>query len=259
MNFEKTIDRVSNICIEAGHRIMEIYNSSEDFNVEHKSDNTPLTIADKSSNEIICNGLKDLEQLYPVISEENKLKSFEERRNYEYAWLVDPLDGTKEFIKRNGEFTVNVALIHQGKAIGGVVYVPAVDKLFYGIKNHGSFVKSGGKTTRLECNSFDMKQKALRVVCSRSHLNPVTEAFLASLDEPKTIARGSSLKFLVLAEGKAELYPRLAPTMEWDTAAAQIILEEAGGMVLDVDQQEALKYNKPNLLNPHFIARAKLG
>ncbi len=258
MELNEIIAQVCNIARDAGEKIMEIYNASEHVQIEKKADNSPLTIADKAANDIICEGLVALEKQWPIISEENKLVEFEERSKYEFAWMVDPLDGTKEFIKRNGEFTVNIALIHKNRSIAGVVYIPCDESCYYAIKGEGAFKLHGGESTKLDSSSFSMGDSGLRVVCSRSHLNPETQEFLDNLNEPETVSKGSSLKFLVLASGDAELYPRLAPTMEWDTAAAQIILEEAGGKVIQADNQEVLQYNKENLLNPFFIASGKI-
>jgi len=254
MELEKTIASVCDIAVEAGKAIMEIYNRSEGIEIEKKSDNSPLTIADKASNKVICDGLVGLEPRWPIISEENKQQEYSVRKEYSYAWMVDPLDGTKEFIKRNGEFTVNIALIHNNKSIAGVVYIPCTNALYYAIEGKGAFqITSDGKE-RLEASAFRMTDPGLRVVCSRSHLNEDTQRFMDKLSEPATVSRGSSLKFLVLASGNAELYPRLAPTMEWDTAAAHIILEEAGGRVYQAENEKPLRYNKENLLNPFFIA-----
>lgn len=238
----------------AGEKILEIYNASEGVKIEKKADNSPLTIADKEANKIICDGLENLDVQYPIISEENKLVDYSSRANYEYAWMVDPLDGTKEFINRNGEFTVNIALIHNGVTVAGVVYVPCTEVTYYAIKGKGAFKIENDNKQVLKCNTFNMNDENLKVVCSRSHLNPETQEFMDKLSDPEKVSKGSSLKFLILAEGKADLYPRLAPTMEWDTAAAHIILEEAGGQVLNAETNTPLAYNKENLLNPFFIA-----
>lgn len=239
----------------ANEAILQIYNGS-DFDVELKSDQSPLTIADKTANKIICDYLEKLTPSYPILSEENKTIPYEVRRHFRRFWMVDPLDGTKEFVKRNGEFTVNIALIEDGKSIMGVVGVPCSGEIYWAIRGEGAYKVEAGKEIRIESNTFTMKDKGLRVVCSRSHLNEETQAFMDRLDEPRAISKGSSLKFLVLAEGGAELYPRLAPTMEWDTAAAQIVLEESGGKVYINGSHTPVTYNKENLLNPHFIAYA---
>lgn len=251
---DNIILKVCAIAKLAGEKILEIYNASEGVKIEKKADNSPLTIADKEANKIICDGLENLDVQYPIISEENKLVDYSSRANYEYAWMVDPLDGTKEFINRNGEFTVNIALIHNGVTVAGVVYVPCTEVTYYAIKGKGAFKIENDDKQVLKCNTFNMNDENLKVVCSRSHLNPETQDFMDKLSEPEKVSKGSSLKFLILAEGKADLYPRLAPTMEWDTAAAHIILEEAGGQVLNAQTNTPLAYNKENLLNPFFIA-----
>ena len=253
-----TVEAVKKIAIEAGKAILDIYNNKKDFQIESKADETPLTIADKTANKIICDGLAKLDIQYPIISEENKMIPFEERKNYDYYWLVDPLDGTKEFIKRNGEFTVNIALIHQNRSVMGVVYTPISNEIFWAVKDQGAFYNNGNTSVvKLKANDFKFADKKLRVVCSRSHLNEATQSFVNQFEAHQLVPKGSSLKFLIIAQGKAEIYPRLAPTMEWDTAAAQIILEEAGGKVLQYNNKQALGYNKENMLNPSFVAYAK--
>lgn len=245
------------IARDAGAAILNIYEDPSRFNVEHKSDDSPLTAADQAANAVICEALEQLPQRFPIISEENKAVPYEMRKAYDYYWLVDPLDGTKEFIKRNGEFTVNIALVHRERVVLGVVYAPVLDHLYWASEGQGAFSEKEGHTQRLQALSFNQQDKGLKVVCSRSHLNEGTQAFVDALDTPDLVATGSSLKFLLLAAGEAHVYPRLAPTMEWDTAAAQIIVEEAGGQVLRHDNGQPLHYNKENLLNPHFIAKAK--
>jgi len=252
---------IKQIALEAGVVIMEVYADETSFGVTQKKDDSPLTLADQRANTVICDGLKKLTPEIPIISEENKEIPYSERKNYEYAWLVDPVDGTKEFIKRNGEFTVNIALIHQNRVVLGVVYVPAVHELFWAASGHGAFLsKDGmaGESISLKAPSFTMKDEGLGVVCSRSHLNEETAAFIDNLNQPVKVSKGSSLKFLILAQGGAHVYPRLAPTMEWDTGAAQIILEEAGGHVINVETDQALEYNKENLRNPHFVGYARV-
>jgi 3'(2'), 5'-bisphosphate nucleotidase len=253
---ETTLDRLKAIARAAGTAILEIYNHYVDIEIEQKSDDSPLTLADRISNEIICTGLSALDVQYPIISEENKEIPFSERENYEYCWMVDPLDGTKEFIKKNGEFTVNIALIHKGQPVLGIVYTPCTDEMYWAVKGQGAFVQKSGTVSTLKAGFFDVKSQALKVVASRSHLNEATKNFIEQLKNPIIVSRGSSLKFLMLACGEADLYPRMAPTMEWDTAAAQIILEEAGGHLLDAESLQALTYNKKTLLNPNFIACA---
>ncbi|MEN0005955.1 MAG: 3'(2'),5'-bisphosphate nucleotidase CysQ, partial [Bacteroidota bacterium] len=251
--------KVGAIARQAGAAIMEIYDNEADFGVEIKGDDSPLTKADKAANTVICAGLEQLEPVFPIVSEENAAIPYEERRTFTYNWLVDPLDGTKEFIKRNGDFTVNIALVHEGCVVLGVVYIPAIDGLYWAVKGGGAFRESEDGLVALQAASFSRQDEGLKVVCSRSHLNEATQAFIDALNKPDKVARGSALKFLILAEGAAHYYPRLGPTMEWDTAAAQIVLEEAGGTVTLEDGESPLLYNKENLLNPFFIAKGREG
>lgn len=248
------INIVNELAVAAGKAIMEIYkDNSIDWNVEKKADNSPLTIADKAANKVICEGLIKKYPEIPILSEENKMQDFEERKNWNLFWLVDPLDGTKEFIKKNGEFTVNIALVQKGRPISGVVYVPATEELFFAEKEKGAFKTTyDGTTTSLKTKKYGKGEKGVKVVCSRSHMSEETEMFVSQFDEPEMLSKGSSLKLMLVAEGLAHVYPRIAPTMEWDTGAAQIIVEEAGGKVLQYQTNEPVIYNKENLLNPYF-------
>ncbi len=253
MDLKELAQEAVQIARQAGGEIMAIY-GREDFDVELKADESPLTIADKAANDLICAQLEQLSVQYPIVSEENKAIPYEERRHFDYHWLVDPLDGTKEFIKRNGEFTVNIALIHEGRPVLGVVHVPCFSETYWGAEGIGAFVVKNGNTEKLQAASFKMTDEQLGVVCSRSHLNEETQAFVDQLKSPALVPKGSSLKFLIVAKGEAHIYPRLGPTMEWDTAAAQAVLEQAGGSVIDEGTKAPLRYNKENLLNPYFIA-----
>ncbi len=241
--------------LKAGEVIMNVYNSN-DFNVELKGDNSPLTKADQAAHQEIVKLLEPTN--IPILSEEGRSIPFEERKNWDFFWMVDPLDGTKEFIKRNGEFTVNIALIHEKRSILGVVFSPVLRKLFYAVKGEGAKIEFDGDVKRLDVLHFSNEDSHLKVVASRSHLNEETQSFLNRLKEPEIVSMGSSLKFLIIAEGNAHLYPRFAPTMEWDTAAAQIILEEAGGSVVREDTRLPVEYNKENLLNPYFLSSGKI-
>ena len=245
---------VMKIAQAAGAAILEIYTQAEGVEIERKADNSPLTIADRTANKIICDGLEQLAVQYPVISEENKEIPYETRRHFTQHWLVDPLDGTKEFIKRNGDFTVNIALVENQRVVLGVVYIPVTDESYFAVQGEGAFEVKNGVTKRLQVTNFQAVDENLKLVCSRSHLNEKTQNFVANYRNPELVSRGSSLKFLLLAKGEAHIYPRLAPTMEWDTGAAQIILEEAGGSVIDAETNAPLLYNKENLRNPEFIA-----
>jgi 3'(2'), 5'-bisphosphate nucleotidase len=248
-----SIEQLKTIARNAGAAILEVYNQ-DDFGIMIKTDNSPLTKADNAANDVICAGLEELRELFPIISEENKDIPYESRRNYTTFWLVDPLDGTKEFIKRNGEFTVNIALISNGRPVFGVVYAPVPNTMYYAAEGSGAYVETAAGEKKLEAATFSMKDSGLNIVCSRSHLNDETQAFIDNLTAPDTVSRGSSLKFLILATGEAHLYPRIAPTMEWDTGAAQCVLKEAGGKVVEYETGEPLMYNKKVLLNPFFLA-----
>jgi 3'(2'), 5'-bisphosphate nucleotidase len=238
---------------EASKEILEVYRSG-DFQAEAKGDKSPLTIADKNAHRSIVSVLKASN--IPVLSEEGKEIPYEERKNWQYFWMVDPLDGTKEFIKRNDEFTVNIALIHEGKPILGVVAVPVTGDVYYASAGNGAYLKRNGKEVKLAHRQpVDLSKSGLRVVASRSHMNPETQEFIDKLRESTLVSAGSSLKFMLLAEGKADVYPRYAPTMEWDTAAAHAIVLETGQTVTEYGSDRALTYNKENLLNPYFLVR----
>lgn len=244
----------------AGQEIIKIY-QGDDFQVEIKRDETPLTIADRRSNQVILQGLEGLFPGIPLLSEESKKTSYRKRKEWEYLWLVDPLDGTKEFIKRNGEFTINLALINKNCPIFGMIYLPVSGLMYYAflgsgvykIENNGSTIKVAKKRVK-----HFKKRKTVRLISSKSHYNRETEEYVEKLkrkhQQIEMISIGSAMKFMYLAEGKADIYPRLAPTMEWDTAAGQIILEESGGRVLDFQAREPLVYNKEDLKNPWFVA-----
>lgn len=233
----------------ASKEILKIYNSG-DFGVDMKSDDSPLTRADKKGHEVICSYLDSTG--IPILSEEGKHTEFEIRKNWKRLWIVDPLDGTKEFIKRNGEFTVNIALVENGRPVLGVVEAPVLSTQYFGFIGSGAFIYSDEQTEQLTpIKEIDFKTKTLRVVASRSHLNSETQDFLNELNEPKIVSMGSSLKFMMIAQGKADIYPRFAPTMEWDTAAAHAIISSLGGKVETPNGIELI-YNKHNLLNPNF-------
>lgn len=239
---------------KASNGIMEIYNSGI-FDTELKGDNSPLTLADKKSHNIIIEELKQTG--LPVLSEEGKNIPFEERKNWEKFWLIDPLDGTKEFIKRNGEFTVNIALIENGKPIWGVVSAPVLGKTYFMDEmNNVQLKTNSGETTLIKkTKEFNPDRKGNRVVASRSHIDPKTQKFLDELPEPEIVSMGSSLKFMMLAEGLADVYPRFAPTSEWDTAAAHAILNALNYKVYQEDSDSELMYNKESILNTGFICR----
>jgi 3'(2'), 5'-bisphosphate nucleotidase len=238
---------------EACKAILQVYHSG-DFQAEAKGDNSPLTLADKQAHIVIASRLQATG--FPVLSEEGKAIAYEERKTWPYFWMVDPLDGTKEFLKRNDEFTVNIALIHKNIPVLGVVAIPVTGEVYFAAQGSGAFVKRENKTSQLPARTpINLTQPGLRVVASRSHMNEETKAFIESLQAPTLVSKGSSLKFMLLAENKADIYPRYAPTMEWDTAAAHAILKETGLKVLQLDKDEELLYNKENLLNPYFFVR----
>ncbi len=250
--FEKiNINEIKNIALEAGRLIMQIY--EKDFSIEYKDDNSPLTQADTKSNELICDRLKLLYPEIPIMSEENKQVAYEIRKDWDCYWCIDPIDGTKEFIKKNGEFTVNIALICKGEPVLGAVYAPALQELYSAKKGEGAYKNE----QRLPLRANDNPKQKLSVVASKSHLSSETQAFIDSLDakEIEQVSKGSSLKLCMVAEGSADIYPRLAPTMEWDTAAADAIVREAGKMTYQFESQEPLMYNKENLLNPWFVVK----
>jgi 3'(2'), 5'-bisphosphate nucleotidase len=237
--------------ILGGKEIMKIYD--QDFEVITKEDNTPLTIADKNANEIIENKLKQTG--IPVLSEEGIHADYEERRHWEYLWIVDPLDGTKEFVKRNGEFTVNIALVKNGNPVMGVIYVPVKKWLYYS-SSLGAFKKVNDKVDQLPIYN---KRDKLIVVGSRSHLSKETADYFESLKtmhgDIEIISMGSSLKICLVAEGKADLYPRFAPTMEWDTAAGHAIVNSAGKNLIDYYTNKEMTYNRKILKNNWFIVK----
>ncbi len=239
------------IARQAGAAIMQIY--ERDFSVELKDDNSPLTEADRASHEIIDRGLRALVPSYPILSEEADQGTHEERASWQTYWLVDPLDGTKEFIKRNGEFTVNIALIDGHVPILGVVYAPAIDRLYSGLYGQGAWLSAnGGEDAQIRVTSH--VGETVRVVGSRSHASEHLAKYLERLGTHEIKSMGSSLKICLVAEGAADVYPRFGPTSEWDTAAAHAVLISAGGVMIDMDG-EALRYNaKEHLLNPHFLA-----
>ena len=250
--------------LAAGKRIMEIYDN-ENFEVEAKSDDSPLTKADLASHKIIMENLRDTG--IPVLSEEGKDLPYEQRKQWSQLWIVDPIDGTKEFIKKNGEFTVNIALIEDQMPMLGVIYVPALEELYYAEKETGSYKASGidadSNLDRLHLIAqrlpLTKEDSTYTVVASKSHLSPETEEYILELEKEhgkvKSISKGSSLKLCMVAAGQADCYPRFAPTMEWDTAAGQAICMYAGKTVMDYKTKEPMLYNRENLLNNWFLLK----
>jgi 3'(2'), 5'-bisphosphate nucleotidase len=238
------------IARQAGSAIMEIY--QQDFAVEEKSDRSPLTEADLAAHRVIVAGLRQLTPEIPVLSEESASIPFTERSAWQRYWLVDPLDGTREFVKRNGEFTVNIALIEHQTPTLGVICVPVTGRVYYGAREDGAWRQDPGQeptAIRVE----PRHHRPVRVAGSRSHAGDSLRQYLANLGDHEIVSMGSSLKFCLVAEGQADVYPRLGPTSEWDTAAAQAIVQAAGGRVTDLQMRD-LRYNsKESLLNPHFL------
>ncbi|MFN5182124.1 MAG: 3'(2'),5'-bisphosphate nucleotidase CysQ [Bacteroidota bacterium] len=268
MNFQYLLERVIKAALDAGEEILKVYQT--DFHVEYKGDKSPLTEADKRSNDCIISSLSDFQ--IPFLTEETVAETFEKRKEWSKVWIIDPLDGTKEFVKRNGEFTVNIALIEDQVPVLGVIYSPVFKDLYYAAKGLGSFkVSRHDVLSFLNENSSNLEKlfpKAIRlplvneknkytIVASRSHLSSETyhhiENLKSSKGEVELINSGSSLKICMVAEGTADEYPRFGPTMEWDTAAGQAIVELAGGKLLRQSDLKPLKYNREELTNPSFI------
>jgi 3'(2'), 5'-bisphosphate nucleotidase len=247
------MDALCKLAVRAGGAIMEVYGT--DFEVEYKPDDSPLTRADKLSHSIISEGLVRLYPDVPVISEEGKGVPFDTRRDWRVFWLVDPLDGTKEFVKRRPDFTVNIALVEDGRLTAAVIYAPARDTLYWASDEAGAWKsEKGARPVRINTRR-PAPGEGSTVAQSRSHPSEKLAEFLKSVNVKSSISMGSSLKFCMVAEGAADLYPRMGPTWEWDTAAGQCIVEHAGGSVTALDGGP-LRYNKPDLLNGGFIVRA---
>ncbi|WP_277680299.1 3'(2'),5'-bisphosphate nucleotidase CysQ [Gracilibacillus dipsosauri] len=252
------------VCLDAGKEILDVY--AQDFDVEFKEDDSPLTLADKRAHHAIESGLARIDSSIPVLSEEGRAIPYGERKRWKQFWLVDPLDGTKEFVKKNGEFTVNIALIDDKYPVLGVIYAPALDTFYFGEQGQGAYKLE--RASEQEITKLDdlleksillpsVKDKdAIHVVASRSHMSKETEDFINELDgNVDVVSSGSSLKFCLVAEGKADYYPRYAPTMEWDTGAGQAIVEASGGSVTRHEDGERFYYNREELLNGWFLAK----
>lgn len=249
MDKERDLLAVTDIARKAGKAILDIYYTDKDkWEIQQKSDDSPLTLADTASHQIISDGLKNLFLEIPILSEEGKDIPYEQRKHMDRYWCVDPLDGTKEFISRNGEFTVNIALIVENEPVFGVIYVPVTDVLYYGMKDQGSFKTAEGKT---QCIQATESEDPI-AVGSKSHKTVEEEAFLSALNIRHVVSIGSSLKFCLIAEGKAQVYYRYGPTMEWDTAAGHAIAVASGAQMTQADGR-AFVYNKPSLVNGSFI------
>jgi 3'(2'), 5'-bisphosphate nucleotidase len=256
------LEEAKRIALLAGETLMHFYNDQvqSDAFLQHKADKSPVTEADMASHNLIKNELAQLNIIYPVISEEEASQPYDKRQHYSRVWIVDPLDGTKEFLARNGEFTVHIGLAEYGWPILGVVFAPAKNTMYYGIKHAGSFMqKANNSPERLLANNLNLNNAGIQVVHSRSHMSEGTQLYINSLEKPKTTAMGSSLKMMEIAAGNQDIYPKIqGRLMEWDTCAPQVILEEAGGMIVDVERGKPLMYNKETLDQPDFLAMGKL-
>lgn len=263
---ENVLRQVIDLCRMAGAETLKVYHRSEGMTVDTKADDSPVTEADLAAHAVLEPGLTKIDTDIPVLSEESELPSFEQRSAWTRYWIIDPLDGTKEFINHNGEYTINVALIENGEAVLGVVYVPVYDVTYAGIKGFGAFKIENGKKVQIQTRSIASRQRAqapVELVASRRHgaeeVERLIEKVQHSVGHVSLKSMGSSLKLCLVAEGQADLYPRLAPTSEWDTAAAQAVVEAAGGVVTDT-QFQPLKYNtKESILNPSFYVIGDTG
>ena len=274
LKIDQYLHALLKVSLEAGRAVLDIYATG--FSVSYKDDHSPLTLADRRSNEIITSRLSASPfNQFPILSEEGRDIPYKERKNWEYFWLVDPLDGTKEFIRRNGEFTVNIALMKRNRPVAGVIYIPVKDIFYFTAEGSGAYRLADSKIINHDLSLDELMNKSdrlpilythppeaghkspVKIIASRSHLLQETEDFIRKTKdrygEVEIISSGSSLKFCLIADGTADIYPRFGPTMEWDTAAGQCIVEEAGGEVLHSETLEPLKYNKEDLLNPWFL------
>ena len=249
MHYSSILPDVIKIADEASEKVLHIYQS--DFKVNYKEDHSPITAADIGSHDIIVKGLRQISRDIPVLSEEGAEIPWEERKKWRRFWLIDPIDGTKDFTQRTGEFTVNIAMIEDGEPVMGVVTAPALKEAFWGIKGEGAHMRD--RTGRVHRIRVAEPKDTLRVVASKNHLNEETRTFIEALGSHETVQAGSSLKFCRIAEGHADIYPRMGPTSEWDTAAAHAVLVAAGGKV-QAPEGQPLVYGKENILNPNFIA-----
>jgi len=257
-NFKK---QLIEICEQSNKIALDIYSSylQDGTDIMYKDDNSPLTIADLTVNKYICTQLESLSNQYKhhiiIISEENKNLSYQERKLYDWAWLVDPIDGTKEFIKKNGQFTVNIGLCYKGSPVLGVVGIPVDNLIYIGCKGFGSskLNTKTGNLKEISVSRFNLSDEHIRIVCSSSHMNEDTEKYVNQFKNPILKSAGSSIKLLRVAEGEADIYPRIAPTSEWDTCASHAVLIYAGGKIFQYNNEKEVTYNKENLLNPYFV------
>ncbi len=253
------LNQLKSIAADAGKEIMKIYdheNFESEIRVEFKSDSSPLTLADQKAHMLIQERLKSLYPEIPIISEESTPESYEDRKNWDQFFMIDPIDGTKEFIKRNGEFTVNIALIQNGKPKFGVIYAPAINEMYSGEVGRGAYLETSNQSRVIKCKGEIKKE--ITFALSKSHLSEETLSFVNQFStrelEINRIRVGSSLKLCMVASGQADAYPRIIPTREWDIAAGECILRAAGGLIIQKDNHQPIEYNKANFKNPKFIA-----
>jgi 3'(2'), 5'-bisphosphate nucleotidase len=244
----------------AAREILAVYEDSERFAMRReKADHSPLTEADEASHRSLAASLGGLLPGLPLLSEEGAQLPYALRRAWPRFWLLDPLDGTKEFLQRNGEFCINIALIEGGQPVAACVQAPVSGEAYVAARGGGAWrLRPGGQAERLQAALFDPRQPGLRILVSRSHLNESTRQYIARFDRPQLVPMGSALKFVEIAASRADLYPRFGPTMEWDSAAPQLLVEEAGGQVLACESLQPLAYGKADLRNPDFIVRGRM-
>ncbi|MBK9255577.1 MAG: 3'(2'),5'-bisphosphate nucleotidase CysQ [Saprospiraceae bacterium] len=255
MNYKDIqVDLIHTICRQASDAIISVYNQLIRSDIGYKSDNSPVTQADLLSDDIIRKGLQSLYPDIPVISEEGEIPEYKIRKNWEQIWMVDPLDGTTGFIKKTGEFAINIAFIHKNNSCAGFIFTPTDGNLYYAIKDQGAFLIRDNKAIQLRARTFKFNDPGLRVLVSRHHQESGTSEWIHSLNHPEIIISGGSKKFVQIASGEADYYPRMTQLMEWDTAAGQIIIEESGGKFINASNGEKISYNSIDLRNPAFIA-----
>ncbi len=258
---KKFVDGFIELIKNCNKKVLEIYNT--DFSINYKDDKSPLTLADLESNKLICDYLnllnknlkEETNEEFLIISEENKNLDYNLRKDYNYTWLVDPIDGTKEFLKKNGQFTVNIGLCRNEIPIFGIVSIPVSNEIYYGIEGIGSFkLNVNDKTIKnLKINKKDLTKENVKIAASSSHLNEETKNYINQYKNPNLINIGSSIKLLYVAENKVDIYPRFGPTSEWDTCAAHSVVKYANGNVVNTVDKSELTYNKENILNPYFL------
>lgn len=246
------------VMVSAGEAIMNLFRGKEEFSATLKVDHTPVTSADLVSNQIITSYLTERYPGIPVISEETDHLPYSVRKTYSQVWLLDPLDGTREFLNRSGEFTINLGLVSDGVPIGGFIYVPVTGRFYFGLRGKGAYELSDSGKRQLTASRFSLHYPGIRVVMSRTHTESATLAYINRLKDPRIIHQGSALKFIAIADGMADYYPRMLHIMEWDTAAGQVLIEEAGGSMIDPETGHPLVYNKESLVNPFFIASGSI-